>query len=157
MTTAGSFTLSVSDPPSNAVVLIVAWRDTMQTLTGAPEGEQEPPLSENEPMYIVVGARDYWSARFQLSFKYRLFDYDTGFGLVDAFAAVSAPLPADDAYTRKPDRTIKIPISQLLGNDFDANGDVTGPALVWKIEDGEIKTDRVISIDDMQALFKKVE
>lgn len=41
--------------------------------------------------------------------------------------------------------------------EFDANGDVTGPALVWKIENGEIKTDRTISIEDMQALFKKVE
>ena len=40
--------------------------------------------------------------------------------------------------------------------EFDPNGDVTGPALVWKIENGEIKTDRVISIDDMQALFKQV-
>jgi branched-chain amino acid transport system substrate-binding protein len=40
--------------------------------------------------------------------------------------------------------------------EFDANGDVTGPALVWKIENGEIKTDRVISIEEMQELFKKV-
>jgi ABC-type branched-subunit amino acid transport system substrate-binding protein len=40
--------------------------------------------------------------------------------------------------------------------EFDPNGDVTGPALVWKIENGEIKTDRIISIDDMQALFKQV-
>lgn len=41
--------------------------------------------------------------------------------------------------------------------EFDANGDVTGPALVWRIKDGEIVTDRVISIEEMQALFKKVE
>ena len=41
--------------------------------------------------------------------------------------------------------------------EFDANGDVTGPALVWKIADGQIVTDRVISIEEMQALFKKVE
>ena len=41
--------------------------------------------------------------------------------------------------------------------EFDANGDVSGPALVWKIENGEIKTDRTISIEDMLALFKKVE
>jgi hypothetical protein len=27
---------------------------------------------------------------------------------------------------------------------------------VWKIENGEIKTDRTISIDDMQALFRQV-
>ena len=41
--------------------------------------------------------------------------------------------------------------------EFDANGDVTGPALVWKIKDGKIETDRVISIEEMQALFKKIE
>ena len=43
-------------------------------------GQYEPPLSENDPMYFIVGARDGWSARFQLSFKYRLFDTGTGFG-----------------------------------------------------------------------------
>ncbi len=41
--------------------------------------------------------------------------------------------------------------------EFDANGDVTGPALVWKIVNGEIVTDHVISIDEMQALFKKID
>ncbi len=41
--------------------------------------------------------------------------------------------------------------------EFDANGDVTGPALVWKITNGEIVTDRIISIEDMQKLFKQVE
>ena len=40
----------------------------------------EPPLSENDPMYFVLGARDGRTARFQLSFKYRLFDLGTGFG-----------------------------------------------------------------------------
>jgi len=43
-------------------------------------GEYEPPLSENDPMYFIVGARDGYSARFQLSFKYRLFDTGSGFG-----------------------------------------------------------------------------
>jgi len=41
--------------------------------------------------------------------------------------------------------------------EFDANGDVTGPALVWKIVNGEIVTDHIISIDQMQALFKKID
>jgi len=41
--------------------------------------------------------------------------------------------------------------------EFDANGDVTGPALVWKIKDGQIVTDRIITIEDMQTLFKRVE
>jgi phospholipase A1/A2 len=43
-------------------------------------GQYEPPLSENDPMYFIVGAREGYSARFQLSFKYRLFDTGTGFG-----------------------------------------------------------------------------
>jgi outer membrane phospholipase A len=43
-------------------------------------GQYEPPLSENDPMYFILGRRDGWSARFQLSFKYRLFDLGTGFG-----------------------------------------------------------------------------
>ncbi|MFN0184459.1 MAG: ABC transporter substrate-binding protein [Aquabacterium sp.] len=41
--------------------------------------------------------------------------------------------------------------------EFDANGDVTGPALVWRIKGGQIETDRIISIEEMQALFKKVD
>jgi branched-chain amino acid transport system substrate-binding protein len=41
--------------------------------------------------------------------------------------------------------------------EFDANGDVTGPALVWKITGGQIVTDRIISIEDMQALAKRIE
>ena len=47
---------------------------------GTRPGEYEPPLSENDPMYFIVGARDGWTARFQLSFKYRLFDLGAGFG-----------------------------------------------------------------------------
>ena len=77
---AGSVAIRMADPPSNVVVLIVERRDAMPSLTGAPEGEQEPPLSANEPMYFVVGAHERWSARFQLSFKYRLFDNEAGFG-----------------------------------------------------------------------------
>ena len=39
------------------------------------------PLSENDPMYFVVGgASGGRSAKFQLSFKYRLFDQRAGFG-----------------------------------------------------------------------------
>ena len=41
--------------------------------------------------------------------------------------------------------------------EFDANGDVTGPALVWKVKDGQIVTDRTIPIEEMQALFKRIE
>jgi phospholipase A1/A2 len=38
------------------------------------------PLSEYDPMYFVVGGRGGYSAKFQLSFKYRLFDQSAGFG-----------------------------------------------------------------------------
>jgi ABC-type branched-subunit amino acid transport system substrate-binding protein len=41
--------------------------------------------------------------------------------------------------------------------EFDANGDVTGPALVWKVKDGKIETDRVIALEEMQALFKRID
>jgi phospholipase A1 len=40
----------------------------------------EPPLSDNDPMYFIVGGRDGYSARFQLSLKYRLFDQSAGLG-----------------------------------------------------------------------------
>jgi outer membrane phospholipase A len=76
----GPVMIRVADPPSNVVVLLVERRDPVQSLMGSATGEQEPPLSENEAMYFVVGARERWTARFQLSFKYRLFDYDAGFG-----------------------------------------------------------------------------
>jgi outer membrane phospholipase A len=55
--------------------------DALRALTGAyGDAAVEPPLSENDPMYFVVGAREGWNARFQLSFKYRLFDQASGFG-----------------------------------------------------------------------------
>lgn len=41
--------------------------------------------------------------------------------------------------------------------EFDRNGDVTGPALVWKITNGQIVTDRTIAIEEMQAISKRVE
>lgn len=77
----GTVAVRLADPPTNVVMLVVDRRGgAMQTLTGAAQGEQEPPLSENEPMYFVIGASSGWSARYQLSFKYRLFDTDAGFG-----------------------------------------------------------------------------
>ncbi len=39
---------------------------------------------------------------------------------------------------------------------FDKNGDVTGPALVWKVEDGKLVTDKVIDLEQMTALFKRI-
>jgi phospholipase A1 len=50
----------------------------------AAEHEEERPkeaiLSTNEPMYFLVGSRQGTSARYQLSFKYRFFDDDSGWG-----------------------------------------------------------------------------
>jgi phospholipase A1 len=40
----------------------------------------EPLLSDNDPMYFIVGDRGGYSARFQLSLKYRLFDQSAGLG-----------------------------------------------------------------------------
>ena len=41
---------------------------------GAGRGDPEPALSAYEPMYFIVGTRGGNSAKFQLSFKYQLFD-----------------------------------------------------------------------------------
>jgi outer membrane phospholipase A len=38
---------------------------------------EEPALSANEPMYFVIGDRGGLNARFQFSFKYRIFDSDS--------------------------------------------------------------------------------
>jgi phospholipase A1 len=76
----GPGTLSLAGRDSNAIALVVGRSDAMQRLTGRDQALDEPPLSEEEPVYFVVGARDGWNARFQLSFKYRLFDTSSGYG-----------------------------------------------------------------------------
>jgi outer membrane phospholipase A len=76
---AGTVTLRLADRPSNLLVLVASRRDAVQTLTVVGE-EREPPLSENDPMYFVIGTRGGTNARFQLSFKYRLFDAVSGLG-----------------------------------------------------------------------------
>jgi outer membrane phospholipase A len=75
----GPVTLRLAEQPSNALVLVVARRDVVQSLASGAD-EREPPLSENDPMYFVVGTRGGTNARFQLSFKYRLFDAGSGLG-----------------------------------------------------------------------------
>jgi outer membrane phospholipase A len=75
----GQVTLQLLDQPSNVLVVLSARRDAMQSLITAGM-EREPPLSENDPMYFIVGTRGGNTARFQLSFKYRLFDASSGFG-----------------------------------------------------------------------------
>jgi outer membrane phospholipase A len=76
----GPITLELADFPSNALVVLVARRDAMQRVTAPGDAVEEPLVSANDPVYFVIGARNGWDARFQLSFKYRLFDQSSGFG-----------------------------------------------------------------------------
>ena len=77
----GTVTLRLAEHASNVLVLVVARRDAVQSLSGPTSlDEREPPLSENDPMYFVAGIRGGTTARFQLSFKYRLFDVSAGIG-----------------------------------------------------------------------------
>src|SRR3970282_2024948 len=46
----------------------------------AADRSASPPLAENEPVYFVMGTRGDTTGRFQLSFKYRLFDQALGWG-----------------------------------------------------------------------------
>ena len=78
----GSVAMELVGRASSVLTLAVQGRpDAVHALTGQRDSERyEPPLSENDPMYFVLGARGGYSARFQLSFKYRLFDRSTGYG-----------------------------------------------------------------------------
>ena len=78
---------------SNRLALLIATPDAIQKMQadGASESPDkksndigqllfpvnEPALSANEPMYFVIGGGDGATARFQLSFKYRIFDPDS--------------------------------------------------------------------------------
>ena len=42
------------------------------------------------------------------------------------------------------------------GFRFDKNGDVTGPMLIWKISNGEIVTEKTLTLEEMNALDQKV-
>ncbi|HVL36473.1 MAG TPA: phospholipase A [Burkholderiales bacterium] len=77
---AGPVRLELAGQASSALVLLVTARpDALRELTAA-RADAEPPISEHEPIYFVAGPRGGWTARFQISFKYRLFDLGTGFG-----------------------------------------------------------------------------
>jgi outer membrane phospholipase A len=69
----GPVTLELVARASSVIVLLVG-------PARAPLGITDLPLSENDPMYFVVGGHGSYSAKFQLSFKYRLFDQSAGFG-----------------------------------------------------------------------------
>jgi outer membrane phospholipase A len=81
-TAAGTLVLELVDRESGALVLLVeSAPGTLRELVTRESGQElEPPLSENEPIYFIVGTRGGSTARFQLSFKYRLFDRSLGWG-----------------------------------------------------------------------------
>src|SRR5205085_11933725 len=76
----GPATLELGDRESNAIAIVIARADAVQRITGREQAVEEPPLSEEEPVYFVAGPRGGWNARYQLSFKYRLFDPASGYG-----------------------------------------------------------------------------
>lgn len=82
---------NLADAPSNRLALLVTAADAIDAMATPLEAEDrpaakprqtnsplrpadEPALSANEPMYFVLGGSGGTTARFQLSFKYRLFD-----------------------------------------------------------------------------------
>jgi len=91
-TLSGFARVALKDVARNEVLVQVKGAGTLGTETAlvaapgtAPESEvvrqsDTPALSTNEPMYFLVSPDADLSARFQLSFKYRLFERDRGFG-----------------------------------------------------------------------------
>lgn len=79
---AGTVALELVGRASSVLSLSVEPRpDAVGALTGRRDDQAyEPPLSENDPMYFVIGGRSGYTARFQLSLKYRLFDRGSGYG-----------------------------------------------------------------------------
>jgi outer membrane phospholipase A len=77
---AGAVSLELAGRSSSVLQLSVTPQAESTPSGRRASGESEAPLSENDPMYFILGAREGYSARFQLSFKYRLFDTGTGFG-----------------------------------------------------------------------------
>jgi outer membrane phospholipase A len=82
----GTVSIELAGRESSVVVFVVepgapVRPGVLESLTGVrTDGDAEPPLSENDPMYFVIGPRGGYSARFQLSFKYRMFDQRSGVG-----------------------------------------------------------------------------
>jgi ABC-type branched-subunit amino acid transport system substrate-binding protein len=43
------------------------------------------------------------------------------------------------------------------GLSFDANGDVSGPALIWTVKGDSLTVDRTMTLDEMTALIKQID
>lgn len=76
----GPVMLQLAGRASNPLLLVASRSDAVDALAGTFGTGVEPPLSENEPMYFIIGARGGATARFQISLKYRLFYATSGFG-----------------------------------------------------------------------------
>lgn len=80
----GMHKIELADEPSNRLLVSVfdaapsgaAMTNSVAEATQRlePMPDEEPALSANEPVYFVAGSRNGLNARFQLSFKYRVFD-----------------------------------------------------------------------------------
>jgi len=90
----GLVRVELASADSNRLALLVSAPDTIEQMQSPVDSAKtsvtqtgdsdkllfpvdEPALSANEPMYFVIGGSDGDTARFQLSFKYRLFDPDS--------------------------------------------------------------------------------
>lgn len=80
---AGAFRLTIERAPTAGAAVMVEGRTKAEKTASAEERREanirvdtvpEPVLSPYEPMYIVFGVSGADTARFQFSFKYRLFD-----------------------------------------------------------------------------------
>jgi phospholipase A1 len=85
----GPVAIELAGRASSVLVLLVDAPPSgvLEARTARVRADAEPPLSENDPMYFVIGPLGGYSARFQLSFKYRMFDQSTGVGRAQPWLA----------------------------------------------------------------------
>ncbi len=87
----GLVRVELTGAESNRLILVISTADAIERMHSRPDRsiasvtqpdatgdvllpDNEPALSANEPIYFVVGGSGGATARFQLSFKYRIFD-----------------------------------------------------------------------------------
>jgi phospholipase A1/A2 len=62
---------------SRAKHLLLAFSVTALSLSSAAASDDQLVVSSHEPAYFIIGHNEFTSARFQFSFKYKLFDLDS--------------------------------------------------------------------------------
>jgi outer membrane phospholipase A len=78
----GQLKIELADAASNKLLLLASAEQHAEVFPETvgsfdPIPEDEPALSAHEPVYFVLGARNGMNARYQLSFKYRVFDEES--------------------------------------------------------------------------------